>query len=56
MKTKAVRILDQLGINYELREYEVDLDDLSAPSVAQKVGLPPKQVWKTLARLPVPEF
>ncbi|MBW4505263.1 MAG: Cys-tRNA(Pro) deacylase [Scytonematopsis contorta HA4267-MV1] len=48
MKTNAVRILDSLGISYELREYEVDLDDLSAESVALKVGLPPEQVFKTL--------
>jgi Cys-tRNA(Pro)/Cys-tRNA(Cys) deacylase len=48
MKTNAVRILDSLGISYKLREYEVDLDDLSAESVAQKVGLPPEQVFKTL--------
>jgi Cys-tRNA(Pro)/Cys-tRNA(Cys) deacylase len=48
MKTNAVRMLDRLGIGYELRDYEVDLDDLSAPAVAAKVGLPPEQVWKTL--------
>jgi prolyl-tRNA editing enzyme YbaK/EbsC (Cys-tRNA(Pro) deacylase) len=27
-KTNAVRLLDQVGILYELREYEVDPDDL----------------------------
>ena len=48
MKTNAARILDRLGISYELREYEVDEDDLSAESVARKVGLPDAQVWKTL--------
>jgi Cys-tRNA(Pro)/Cys-tRNA(Cys) deacylase len=48
MKTNAVRLLDSLGISYEIREYEVDLDDLTAPSVAAKVGLPPEQVFKTL--------
>jgi len=47
-KTDAVRLLDQMGINYELREYEVDLDDLTAESVAAKVGLPAEQVFKTL--------
>jgi Cys-tRNA(Pro)/Cys-tRNA(Cys) deacylase len=40
---------DGLGIKYELREYEVDPDDLSAETVAAKVGLPPEQVFKTLA-------
>jgi Cys-tRNA(Pro)/Cys-tRNA(Cys) deacylase len=48
MKTNATRILDSLRIVYELREYEVDPDDLSAESVAAKVGLPAEQVFKTL--------
>jgi len=48
MKTNAVRILDNLGIDYTLREYEVDPDDLAAESVAQKLGLPAEQVFKTL--------
>src|SRR5690349_23947516 len=48
MKTNAARILDTLGIPYELREYEVDPDDLSAETVAAKVGLPAEQVFKTL--------
>jgi len=48
MKTNAARILEALGIRYELREYQVDEEDLSAESVARKVGLPPEQVFKTL--------
>ena len=48
MKTNATRQLDKLGIHYELREYEVDPDDLSAIKVAGQVGLPPEQVFKTL--------
>ena len=48
MKTNAARLLDSLGISYELREYEVDPGDLAAESVARKVGLPPEQVFKTL--------
>jgi len=47
-KTNAVRLLDRLGVTYELRDYEVDPDDLVAESVARKVGLPPEQVFKTL--------
>jgi Cys-tRNA(Pro)/Cys-tRNA(Cys) deacylase len=47
-KTNAVRLLDQIGIPYELREYEVDPNDLAAETVAAKVGLPPEQVFKTL--------
>lgn len=47
-KTNAGRLLDRLGIRYELREYEVDENDLAAESVAAKIGLPPEQVFKTL--------
>jgi len=48
MKTNAARLLDSLGISYELREYEVDPEDLSAGTVARKIGLPAEQVFKTL--------
>ena len=47
-KTNAARLLDQLGISYGLREYEVDPNDLAAETVAAKIGLPPEQVFKTL--------
>ena len=48
MKTNAVRILDALGVHYELREYEVDPEDLAAETVAAKLGMPAEQVFKTL--------
>ncbi len=48
MKTNAARLLDAMGIRYELRDYEVDPDDLAAESVAAKIGLPPERVFKTL--------
>ncbi len=48
MKTNAARLLDSLGIGYQLREYEIDEEDLSAGNVARKVALPPEQVFKTL--------
>jgi Cys-tRNA(Pro)/Cys-tRNA(Cys) deacylase len=48
MKTNGARILEGLGIPFELHEYEVDPDDLSALTVAKKVGMPPEQVFKTL--------
>jgi Cys-tRNA(Pro)/Cys-tRNA(Cys) deacylase len=47
-KTNAARLLDSLNIRYELRAYEVNPDDLTAISVARKIGLPPEQVFKTL--------
>jgi Cys-tRNA(Pro)/Cys-tRNA(Cys) deacylase len=48
MKTNAARILEGLAIAYTLQEYEVDPEDLSAISVARKIGLPVEQVFKTL--------
>jgi Cys-tRNA(Pro)/Cys-tRNA(Cys) deacylase len=48
VKTNAVRILDRLGIAYELRTYQVDPEDLSAATVAAKIGFPLEQTWKTL--------
>lgn len=48
MKTNAARALDNLGINYELLSYEVDPDNLVATATAQKLGLPPDKVFKTL--------
>ena len=47
-KTNAARLLDQMGIHYELREYDVDPEDLAAEAVAAKIGLPPEQLFKTL--------
>ena len=48
MNTNGARLLESLGIPFELREYEVDPDDLSAIAVAKKIGMPPEQVFKTL--------
>jgi Cys-tRNA(Pro)/Cys-tRNA(Cys) deacylase len=48
MKTNAARLLDSLGVTYELRTYEVDPEDLAAETVAAKIGFPPEQVFKTL--------
>lgn len=47
-KTNAVRILDQHNISCELVEYDVDELDLSAASVAKKLGQNVEQVFKTL--------
>jgi Cys-tRNA(Pro)/Cys-tRNA(Cys) deacylase len=48
MKTNGARYLESLGIPFELREYEVDPEDLSAITVAKKIGMPAEQVFKTL--------
>ena len=47
-KTNAARILDNLGINYELVSYDVDESDLSANAVAAKLCQNIEQVYKTL--------
>jgi Cys-tRNA(Pro)/Cys-tRNA(Cys) deacylase len=47
-KTNAARMLDAKKIQYELAEYEVDEEDLSAVSLARKIGQDPAQIFKTL--------
>jgi Cys-tRNA(Pro)/Cys-tRNA(Cys) deacylase len=47
-KTNAVRLLDQLGIQYELKEYDFDPQELAAEIVAAKIGMNSEQVFKTL--------
>ena len=48
MKTNGARFLEGLGVPFELLEYEVNPEDLSAITVAKKIGMPPEQVFKTL--------
>ncbi len=48
MKTNGARFLENLGIPFELPEYDVDPEDLSAITVAKKIGMPSEQVFKTL--------
>ncbi|MDP4201487.1 MAG: Cys-tRNA(Pro) deacylase [Bacteroidota bacterium] len=47
-KTNAARILDRMGITYELVAYEVDESDLSAVHVAAQLGQNVEQVFKTI--------
>jgi Cys-tRNA(Pro)/Cys-tRNA(Cys) deacylase len=47
-KTNAARILDRMKISYELIPYEVDESDLSATHVAEQLGEPVEQVFKTI--------
>src|SRR5580698_5435138 len=48
MKTNGARFLELIRIRFELIEYEVDPNDLSAITVAKKIGMPAEQVFKTL--------
>ena len=47
-KTNAARILEGLGISFELHMAEVDESDLSAVTMAHKLGVDPACVFKTL--------
>lgn len=48
MKTQAMRMLDTLGVAYQVREYPVDEDRLDAVYVAEAIGLPVQSVFKSL--------
>lgn len=47
-KTNAARLLDSVGISYELIPYSYSEDDLSAQSVAAELGEDIDMVFKTL--------
>lgn len=47
-KTNAMRLLDQAGIAYEVREYDGSDGLIDGKSVAAKVGMPYNAVYKTL--------
>lgn len=51
-KTNAMRILDKLGIKYTAQEYDDDgehkLEHGAAALTAQKLGVNPEQVFKTI--------
>ena len=51
VKTNAMRLLAQAGIEYELIEYEVDEENLAGVHVAEQTGLPVEVVFKTLVFL-----
>ena len=46
--TNAMRLLTQAGVPFSVQSYEVDEQDLSGVHAANKLGLPPEQVFKTL--------
>ena len=47
-KTNAMRRLDAAKIPYRVMEYTVDESDLSGTHIAEQIGLPYAQVFKTL--------
>jgi len=48
MTTNALRIVRSLGLAVETLEYEWSEDDLSATAAAEKLGMDPDRVFKTI--------
>lgn len=48
MKTNAMRILESLGIEYEIYEYEWDEEHLDAMHIAKNAHIDPEHVFKTI--------
>ncbi len=48
VKTNVMRLLEQAGIAYQAMEYEVNENNLGGEHVAELIGMPPEQVFKTL--------
>ena len=48
IKTNAARMLEAAGVPFELIPYRVDEDNLAAEHVAEELGEPIEQVFKTL--------
>lgn len=48
LKTNAMRRLDSAKIKYEVKTYTVDENDLSGIHIADQIGLPYEQCFKTL--------
>ena len=47
-KTNAMRQLDAAKIEYEIKDYVPDENDLSGVHIAEQIGLSPSQTFKTL--------
>ena len=45
-KTRAIEILDKAAVPYELRTFEAT--EFTAEEAAEKMALPPEDIWKTL--------
>lgn len=48
VKTNVMRLLEQAHIPFKAMEYEVDENNLAGEHVAEQIGMPPEQVFKTL--------
>ena len=51
VKTNALRLIAQAGIQYTTREYSLPIEEFTAERVAELVGMEPDQVFKTLVAI-----
>ncbi|HSF84526.1 MAG TPA: Cys-tRNA(Pro) deacylase [Acidimicrobiia bacterium] len=47
-KTNAIRLIEQAGVDYEVRSYELSIEDFSAAAVAERIRMDAAAVFKTL--------
>ncbi len=47
-KTNALRLIEQAGVEHEVREYDLAIEEFTAERVAELVRMEPEQVYKTL--------
>ena len=47
-KTNAIRMLETAGVHHEVRDYDISMADFSAEAVAELIGVPASQIFKTL--------
>jgi Cys-tRNA(Pro)/Cys-tRNA(Cys) deacylase len=47
-KTNALRIIEQEGVDFVVREYSLSMDEFTAERVAELIGMEPDSVFKTL--------
>jgi Cys-tRNA(Pro)/Cys-tRNA(Cys) deacylase len=50
-KTNALRLIERAGVDFEVREYSVSMEEFTAERVAELVGMEPDQVFKTLVAI-----
>jgi Cys-tRNA(Pro)/Cys-tRNA(Cys) deacylase len=51
MKTNAIRLLEREGVAFEIRAYDVDESDLAVERAADKLGMAPETVFKSIITL-----
>ena len=50
-RTNAIRRLQEAGVECEVRQYQLDDEEFSAEAVADQLGLPTDQIFKTLVAI-----